>query len=81
MPDPDRPCDVLYLVLAAVAPGEVDAVADLPVRIVGDGDASWFGQGFDSGRDIDTVAEQITALVADVADVDADAETDLCVRV
>ena len=48
-------------------------VADRP----GDHDAAGLGQGFEAGRDIDAVAEDVAAFDDDVADVDADPKDDV----
>ena len=43
-------------------------------------DSAWFGQRFQSRRNVDTVARDIVAVDNDVAQVDADAELDPLVR-
>jgi hypothetical protein len=42
-------------------------------------DAARLGQAFEPARDVDTVAEDVTVLDDDVADVDADTELDAMV--
>ena len=75
-PHPDRPGDVLDADLAAVAEGDVDAVADALVDDRGDADAARLGQRLQARGDVDAVAVDVVAVDDDVAEVDADPQRD-----
>ena len=55
---------------------EGELVLDLVVHVAGEQDPARLGQGLEPRGDVDPVAEDVAALVDDVADVDADAEAD-----
>jgi len=79
--DPDSPCphrfgDVLQGLRAEIVEDGADLAADLPVRVVGDADAAGLGELFETGSDVDAVAENIVLVDHDVAEVNADAEFD-----
>jgi hypothetical protein len=71
--DPDRPHDVLDVLLAQILEHEVQWVAHLVAHDAADADPAWLGQRFQTRRDVDAVAEDV--LVLDhVAKVDPNAE-------
>src|SRR6516165_357727 len=77
---PDRPADVLELLLADVLEGEVELARDILMNASRHADAARLGQAFEPGRDVDAIAKDVAVLDDDVADVDADAELDTTVR-
>ena len=74
--DTHRPGDVLDLLLAHVLERKGELVAHLIPHHSADADPARFGQGFETRRDIDTVAEDVVLVDDDVAEIDADAEID-----
>src|ERR1700682_4258660 len=72
--DPDRPGNILDLLLALVVEGEVELVAHLIEDHPADADAAWLGKRFQPGGDIDAVAIDVVVVADDVADIDADAK-------
>ena len=75
-----RPGDVLDLLLAQIVEDKVELVTDLVAHHPADADAARFGQTFETGGDVDPVAENIAVLDDDVALVNADPEHDAPVR-
>src|SRR6266851_8229520 len=71
-----RPCDILEGLLAHVFEGEVELASGVFLHARRDADAARLGQAFETGGDVDAVAEYVVVLDDDVADVDADAEVD-----
>ena len=71
-----RPGDVLDPLLAAVVEGNVQPVLDLVAYHAADADVTWFGQSFEAGGDIDTVAVDVALVEDHVAEIDSDAELD-----
>jgi hypothetical protein len=81
VPHSYRPDDVLDLVLAAVAPDDVEAVSNLAISVVRDGNAPRFGKRFHTRSNVHAVSQQIATLGNYVTDIDADAEADLLVLI
>ena len=76
---PDRPRDVLELLLADVFEGEVELARGILLHARRDADPAGLGQRFEAGRDIDAIAKDVAVLDDDVADIDADAKLDAVV--
>jgi hypothetical protein len=74
--DPDWPCDVLELPFAYILEGDIELAQNLPVRVIGDANATWLRQSLQTRRHIHAVAENVTSIDDDVADIDAHAELD-----
>jgi hypothetical protein len=74
--DVHRPSDVLDLLLAQVPEGEVELVAHLVAHDAADADPARIGQGFETGGDIDAVAEDVALINDDVAEINTNAELD-----
>src|SRR5262249_20268494 len=74
--DPDRPGDVLELLLAGVLEGDVEPALRILVNTSRDADPAGLRQSFQSRGDIDAVAVDVVAVDDDVADIDADPELD-----
>ena len=72
-----RSRDVLDAPFAHVLEAQGEPVTDVVADRPGDHDAAGLGQGFEAGRDIDAVAEDVAAFDDDVADVDADPKDDV----
>ena len=71
--DPDRPADVLDLLLAEILVADLEPVADLIAHRRGNADAARLRHRFEPRRHIDAVAEDIVVLHDHVAKIDADA--------
>jgi hypothetical protein len=71
-----RPVDVLEILLAGIVERDVQFVADLPVRVVGDANASGLRNGFQTRRHVDAVAEYVAVIFYDIADIETDTEFD-----
>src|SRR5438874_12152893 len=71
---PNRPGDVLDLLLAGVVEGEVELVAHLIAHDAADADAARLGQSFEARGDVDAVAIDVVVVADDVADIYADSE-------
>jgi hypothetical protein len=71
-----RPGDILDLLLAHVLEGDCDLVAHLLMRRGADTNPARLSQGFQRGRDIHAVTEDVAMLDDNVAEVDADAKLD-----
>jgi hypothetical protein len=72
--DPYRVRDILDLLFAQIVEGQRQLVADVVPRSSRDADRARLGEGFQPGRDIDPIAEQVLAVDHDIADMHADAE-------
>jgi hypothetical protein len=72
----NRPLDVLQLLLAQIAEGEVELAGGVLAYPRRDADATRFGQPFEAGRDVDAVTKDVATLDDDVALMDPDAELD-----
>ena len=66
----------LTLCFAQILEGVGQLVADLVAHHPRDAEAAGIRQGFQAGRDIDAVAEDVVAVDDDVAEVDPDPEPD-----
>jgi hypothetical protein len=75
--DPHRPDDVLDLLLAEILVGEVELVPYLVTDDPADADPAGLGERFETGRDVDPVAEEVLAPDDDVAQMHPDAEAHL----
>ena len=74
--NPDRPFDVLQMLLAGILEGDVQPVADMFAGGCRDADAARLGDVLQPRRHIDAVAKDVAVLDDDVAEIDADAELD-----
>jgi len=78
--DPYRPRDILEGLLAEIDEWLLQAVADLPIRVLRKANPARLADAFQSRGDIHTIAHQVAvALLDDVAEVDADAKLDALV--
>src|SRR5262249_2362743 len=73
------PRDVFELLLADVFEDEVELARGILLHPRRNADPARLGQGFETCRDIDPVAKDVSVLDDDVAHVDADAELDATV--
>ena len=71
---PGSPGDVLDLLIAEIVERQRQPVADVIADDSRDTDRAGLGEGFQPGRDVDPVAEQVVAVDHDIADMHADAE-------
>jgi len=76
---PDRPCDVLELLLAEVLEDKVELACGVLLHPRRDADAARIGQSFEPGRDIDAIAKDVAILDDDVTHIDANAKLDAVV--
>jgi len=74
-----RTGDVFEALVAEIIEGEVEAAGGVFLDPGRDADPAGLGEGFEAGRDIDSVAEDVAILDDDIADIDADAEFDAVV--
>ena len=74
--DPHWPCDVLELPFAYILEGDIELAPNLPVRVIRDANAAGLRQSLQTRRHIHAVAENVTSIDDDVADIDAHAELD-----
>ena len=74
--DPNGPCDVLELPFAYVLDGDIELAPNLPVRVIRDAYATGLRQSLQTRCHIHAIAENITSIDDDVADIDAHAELD-----
>jgi hypothetical protein len=72
-----RPVDVLQGTLAKVVEGKSCLSANLPEGVLGKVDAARLAFAFNTGCDIDAIAENIVAIDDDVADIDANTKAHL----
>ena len=73
---PDRPRDVLDLLLTEVVECDFELVPDLVPHYPAEANSPWCGQTLQTGREVDAVAEDISVLDNDVALVNADPKLD-----
>ncbi len=72
--DPEDPhwlCDVLILPFACILEGDIELAPNLPVRVIGDANAPGLRQSLQTRGHIHAVAENVTSIDDDVADIDA----------
>ncbi|MCY1308302.1 hypothetical protein D9M70_582980 [compost metagenome] len=62
--------------LTLVDEADIKAGADVIAHRGGNGNAGWLRQPFETGGDIDAVAEDISVLDDDIAEMHADAQLD-----
>src|SRR5437660_1647242 len=74
--DPHWPCDVLELPFAFILEGDIELAPNLPVRVIGDANATGLRQSLQTRCHIHAIAENVTSIDDDVADIDAYAELD-----
>jgi hypothetical protein len=72
--DAHRPRDVLELLLAEIAEGEVELAGHVLLHPRRDADPAWIGQPFEPGRDVHPVTENVAVLDNDITHIEADAE-------
>jgi hypothetical protein len=77
--DPERPHDVLDLLLPDVREPDIETTVHLLAHRSRHADPAGLGQRFQPRRDIDAVARDVGAVDDDVTQVDADAELDALV--
>src|ERR1700737_2832655 len=78
--NPDRPDDILGLLLAEILEDEVELVAHLVAHDPADADPARLGQRLEPCGDIDAVAINVVLLDDDIAEIDADAELDAALQ-
>ena len=71
---PDRLGDVLDLLIAEIVERQRQLVANVIADDSRDTDRTGLGEGFQSGGDVDPIAEQVLAVDHDIADMHANAE-------
>src|ERR1700747_2272385 len=77
---PNWPRDVLDLLVAEVGKADLEPVADLVAHCRRDADSPWLGDGLESRRHINAVAENVAVFFDDhVAEIEADAKEE-CAR-
>jgi hypothetical protein len=74
--DPHWPRDVLELPFACIFEGDIELAPNLPVRVIGDANATGLRQPLQTRCHIHAVAENVTSIDYDVADIDANPELD-----
>ncbi len=74
--DPDRPCDVLDVLVAPVLKKIGELVADLVAHHPRDADSTGLGQRLQSRSDVDAITVDVVRLDNHVTEVDADTEGD-----
>ena len=74
MPAPQGTIDILQLLLAGIREHGVNFADNLGINAVRGQDAARRRETFQTGRDVDAVAENIAVFDPDVAQIDADAE-------
>src|SRR5271155_2505051 len=72
----DRLGDILQFLQSQIIEDNVDFAANLPVRIVGDANATGLCNAFKARCDVDAVAEDIIVIDDYVADMNPDSEFD-----
>src|SRR5262249_48300787 len=72
--DPHRLGHVLQALGSEVFERLVDLILDLVIGAARNQDATWFGNPFQAGRDVDAVAVEIAAFDHDVAQVDSNTQ-------
>ena len=76
MIDAHRPRDILELLFSGILKVHVELAAHLPIGVIRDADAAGLGDAFEPCGNVHGVAEDVTFLDHDVADMDAHAEFD-----
>ena len=75
---PHRLSNVLEFDWAEIGRRDIAPPLHEPIRLLGQADASWLANAFETRRDIDAIAHQIAVgFLGHVAKVNADAEDDL----
>src|SRR5216684_1084515 len=74
--DPHWPCDVLELPFAFILEGDIELAPNLPVRVIGDANATGLRQSLQTRCHIHAIAENVTSIDDDVADINANPELD-----
>ena len=74
--DPHWPCDVLQLPFAYILESDIELAPNLPVRVIRDANATGLRQSLQTRCHIHAIAENVTSIDDDVADIDAHAELD-----
>src|SRR5262249_23716855 len=72
--DPQRPSNVLDLLLAYILKGNIKLVAHLVAHDPADANPTGLSQSLESCREVDAVAVNVIGLDDDVADIDPDAK-------
>ena len=75
-PRPHRLGNVLQDLRSHVIENDIDLAAYLPLRVVGDANASGFRDPFEPRGDVDAIAKYVVVVENDVADVNANPEFD-----
>ena len=73
---PNRLCDVLHLLLALIPVVEIELANDLFVYVSRNTNTAWSSKRFETGSDVNAVAQNIRAVYDNVAEIDADAISD-----
>ncbi|WP_442893329.1 hypothetical protein [Bradyrhizobium sp.] len=76
MEDPHWPCDVLELPFAYILEGDIEFAPNLPARVLRDAYATGLRQSLQARCHVHAIAENVTSINDDVADIDANAELD-----
>ena len=74
--DPHRPSDVLELPFACILECDIELAPNLPVRVIRNANASGLRQSLQTRCHVHAIAENVTSIDDDVADIDAHAELD-----
>src|SRR6266699_5766687 len=74
--DPDRPRDILELLLTCVLEGEVELALCVLLHATRHADATRLSKALQTCRDVHTITENVTAVDYDVANIDANAKLD-----
>jgi len=72
--DPHWTCDVLELPFADILEGDIELAPNLPVRVIREAYATGLRQPLQTRCHIHAIAEDVTSIDDDVADIDADPE-------
>ena len=73
---PDRPRDILDLLLTEIIECDIELVPDLIAHYSADADASGLGQTLQTGSEVDAIAKDVAVFDNDVTLVDADPKLD-----
>jgi hypothetical protein len=76
VPDPYRPGDIFYRLLARVLKGNVHLTRKLVMDIALYADAAWLCQTFQSCSNVDAISQDVIVINNDVAEIDPDAVLD-----
>ena len=77
---PPLVCDVLEVLPAEFAIGNIELALDLIKHLARNADAAAISDAFEPSRDVNPVAEDVRAFGDDVAKIDANAKFDALVR-